>query len=55
MTTNRKGVPKERLFAFVKRRQHSPRVRNRRKSEGRKTRDSTASTYQRLAKARLDL
>ena len=56
MTTNGKGVTKERLFAFVKETTALGKecgIVERAKAG--KTGDSTASTYQRLAKSRLDL
>ena len=56
MTTNGKGVTKERLFAFVKETTALAKecgIVERAKAG--KTGDSTASTYQRLAKSRLDL
>ena len=54
MTTNGKGVTKERLFAFVKETTALGKecgIVERAKAG--KTGDSTASTYQRLAKSRL--
>ena len=56
MTTNEKGVSKERLFAYVKETTALAKecgIVERAKAA--KTGNSTASTYQRLAKARLDL
>ena len=56
MTTNGKGVTKERLFRL---REKTTALAKEcgivERAKAGKTRDSTASTYQRLAKSRLDL